>query len=141
MTRRDTVIALYKSGLTQEEIVKRVGYSRSTVQRELAKAGIPSMRPNGRPRKHGMSHTAEYKIWGGIIYRCTNPSCKDWDLYGGRGIQVCDEWRTSFEAFLAHVGYRPNPDMSIDRINNDGNYEPGNVQWADRVTQRANRRR
>jgi hypothetical protein len=73
--------------------------------------------------------------------RCTNPRNKRYADYGGRGIQVCDRWRTSFAAFLEDMGRRPSPEHSIDRYpNNDGNYEPGNCRWATAKQQRANRR-
>lgn len=81
-----------------------------------------------------------YARWRGIITRCTNPNSIGWAYYGGRGISVCDEWRRSFAAFYAYVGDCPAPDMTLDRIDNDGNYEPGNVRWATQKEQRANMR-
>jgi hypothetical protein len=76
-----------------------------------------------------------------MIIRCTNPKHPNWKNYGGRGISVCDEWRHSFKAFLAHIGPRPSSEHSLDRYpNNDGNYEPGNVRWATRSQQRRNTR-
>lgn len=94
--------------------------------------------------KHGEAvhsgRTPEYKVWGAMNNRCTNPRNGAWDNYGGRGITVCAEWRNDYPAFLAHVGRRPSPDHSIDRIDNDGNYEPGNVRWATLEEQNGNRR-
>lgn len=74
-----------------------------------------------------------------MIYRCENPNVKDWKYYGGRGIKVCLEWRESFEVFLRDMGTRPSPSHSIDRIEPDGNYEPGNCRWATPLQQRHNR--
>lgn len=72
--------------------------------------------------------------------RCTNPKATKYADYGGRGIRVCDAWLTSFEAFLTDVGTRPSRQHSLDRIDNNGNYEPGNVRWSTVVRQNYNRR-
>jgi len=80
-----------------------------------------------------------YSCWVGMIQRCTNPKQPNWARYGGRGITVCAEWVASYEAFMEHIGPRPGPDSSIDRIDNDGNYEPGNVRWATRSEQQRNK--
>lgn len=85
--------------------------------------------------------TPEYNAWVHMIQRCTNPNNKQWLNYGGRGIRVCDLWRLSYRAFYEHVGSRPSPLHSLDRIDNDGNYEPGNVRWATAQEQGLNRRR
>jgi hypothetical protein len=90
--------------------------------------------------KHGLCHTSEYSIWAGMNDRCSNPNNNAWKYYGGRGIKVCDRWRASFEAFFADIGPRPTSKHSIDRINNDGNYEPGNVRWATATVQANNKR-
>ena len=89
---------------------------------------------------HGMTNTTEYHIWTGIIQRCTNSNSKDYPRYGGRGICVCNQWRNSFQAFYDYVGPRPSDKHSIDRKDNNGHYEPGNVKWATFEEQASNRR-
>lgn len=79
--------------------------------------------------KHGMCEAPEYKVWRGMIGRCTHQSHPAYDRYGGRGIDVCKAWRESFAEFYKDVGSRPGPRYELDRIDNDGHYEPGNVQW------------
>ena len=78
---------------------------------------------------HGQSSTKLYGVWQALKRRCTVPADKNYGRYGGRGIKVCDEWMKSFEAFAAHVGV-PSPGMTLDRIDNDKGYEPGNVRWS-----------
>jgi hypothetical protein len=73
--------------------------------------------------------------------RCLQPNCRAYKNYGGRGITVCERWRQSFEYFLSDVGRRPSLRHSIDRIDNDGHYEPGNVRWSLASTQRINQRK
>lgn len=82
----------------------------------------------------------EYAVWQTMIRRCTKSKCEKFAIYGARGISVCQQWLTSFECFLADMGSRPSPDHSIDRIDNDGNYEPGNCRWATKQEQQRNTR-
>lgn len=91
-------------------------------------------------RAHGASKTKLYKVWASMKQRCENPRNKSYKNYGARGISVCDAWSSSFEKFLFDMGERPAPDLSIDRINNDGDYEPGNCRWATAAEQRLNTR-
>jgi len=88
---------------------------------------------------HGMVGTPEYKSWAGMIQRCTNAKDKRYTEYGGRGISVCDEW-ISFKAFYSSMGDKPGENYSIDRIDNNGNYEPGNCRWATKTQQSRNTR-
>ena len=82
----------------------------------------------------------EYYVWRGMKSRCYNKNNPSYKNYGGRGIQVCDEWRNSFLTFFADVGPRPTPRHSIDRIDNGNGYEPSNVRWATWCEQALNRR-
>lgn len=90
-------------------------------------------------RAHGGSKEPLYRVWAAMLDRCLNPSCRDYLRYGGRGIGVHPEWAASYEAFRASVGPKPGPRYSLDRIDNDQGYVPGNVRWADPFTQANNK--
>lgn len=91
--------------------------------------------------RHGFYKSSEYRIWAGMIARCTNPKTDNYSRYGGRGITVCDEWRSDFMAFLHDVGPRPSRSYSLDRIDNNRGYEKSNCRWATAAEQYGNRRK
>ena len=90
--------------------------------------------------RDGLSSRIEYHSWKGMINRCTNKNHHKYSSYGARGITVCDRWLNSLDNFIKDMGDRPSLDYSLDRINNDGNYEPSNCRWATRSQQMRNRR-
>ena len=102
---------------------------------ELVGAGNTT---HGHSKRGQMSR--EYKSWANMITRCTNTSDPHYMYYGGRGIAVCDRWLNSFENFLSDMGTCP-ADLTIDRKNNDGNYEPDNCRWGTKIQQMNNTRR
>lgn len=86
---------------------------------------------------HGRHQSPEYRVWHNMVCRCHRETNRDYKSYGGRGIRVCDSWKESFQSFFADMGERPSSKHELDRINNDGNYEPGNCRW---VTKKENNR-
>src|SRR4029077_948970 len=102
--------------------------------------GCQKYEPRKKPGhfRHGLTNSPTYRSWSGMWQRCTNPKNATYHLYGGRGIKVCDRWKT-FEVFLADMGVRP-AKTSLDRRDNDVDYQPGNCRWATAKEQRNNRR-
>lgn len=90
--------------------------------------------------KHGGANSSEYRIWIAIKSRCLNKNNTAYHHYGGRGIKICSEWQNNFDTFIRHVGKRPTSKHSLDRKDNDGDYEPGNVKWATQYEQSRNKR-
>lgn len=93
----------------------------------------------GRRKKTSEKVSRTYESWGASKERCFNPNHPWFHNYGGRGIGMCEEWKNSFETFLKDMGERP-PETSLDRIDSNGNYEPGNCKWSTRLEQSQNRR-
>ena len=93
-----------------------------------------------KSEKHGRTNTKGYRTWQSMLARCRNPNMANYQNYGGRGIKVCKKWENSFLAFYHDMGDPPSPKYQIDRIDNDGNYEPGNCRWVLPIQNSSNRR-
>ena len=124
------------------EKCKEVGIKREAVCKNMCTMHYSRFITHGDPmfkKNHGMYHTKENKTWRGIKQRCLNPKNSDYKYYGGRGVTICDRWIDSFSNFYEDMGDCPSG-YSIDRIDVNGNYEPGNCRWADSTTQCINQR-
>lgn len=133
-----------EKAIRQEYLTRGTTKSCGCLHAEHKSTGSPTHGHTKRDQKHPL-----YQIWSGMRQRCQNPNSPSYERYGGRGIKVCDEWE-DFVTFITDVGERPpNPEgwlsqrsyWSLDRIDNDGNYEPGNVRWATPSEQRNNQRK
>lgn len=110
------------------------------VDKIAAQKSCGCLRPVPSTLSHRGTHTPEYEVWKNMLQRCGNPKNPRYPDYGGRGIAVCDRW-LKFDNFLADMGLRPNPELTIERINNELGYQPGNCKWATRSEQQRNKRK
>lgn len=112
------------------ECGNRINTDKSSVKNgRTVSCGCYAKEVTSKHRKtHGLTNTKEYKIWEAMKRRCNSPKCKGYCNYGGRGIKVCDSW-DKFENFLHDMGERPSDKHQLDRVDNNGNYEPSNCKW------------
>ena len=115
-------------------------YRRGSDLRKNRRDGIKIACQRCKNKTHGDSLTTEFVTWSGIIKRCYNPKQTGYEYYGGRGIKMCDRWRSSYENFLEDMGRKPDPKFSIERVDVEGDYEPENCVWGSPETQARNRR-
>jgi hypothetical protein len=125
--------------------VERFVYNRFLIEGRTRSCGCVRIgaawnRTHGEAGRPG-ERTKEYRAWSSMKRRCSNERTADWKDYGGRGIRVCARWLRSYEAFLADMGRAPSPSHSLDRIDPNGNYRPGNVRWSTARAQARNHRR
>jgi hypothetical protein len=106
--------------------------------------GCLNLDPSAKKKKHGLWKSTEYAAWSAMKERCLSPTCHAYNEYGARGITVCERWQgeNGFQNFIADIGMKPSPELELDRYpDNNGNYEPGNVRWANHSQQMINRRK
>lgn len=137
-TKSRNKIGLFKCecGVVKEIVISKV---RAGETKSCGCLAIEVSKAKGRGKTHGMTGSPEYTAWKGMWRRCNSKSDAMAKVYRNRGISVCSRW-DSFEAFYLDMGDRPSDIHSIDRISNDGNYEPGNCRWATWTEQNNNKR-
>lgn len=143
-------VSLYRGGKSAAQVAVILGVSKPWVVenvRSVVRSQATAIRLSGAAcALHGESvgsrkaGSVEYRAWSNMKQRCSNPRNDNYEYYGGRGVTVCDHWQRNYAAFRFWVGPRPSPKHSIDRIDPDGHYAPGNVRWATVSEQRNNRR-
>jgi hypothetical protein len=122
----------------RRQSTRSCGCLRREIAIEKAKQKAQIAKTHGHACRN--AHSPEYGVWTSMKERCSAPNSKDWPRYGGRGIKVCDEWINDFERFFRDMGPRPSKKHSIDRIDNEKGYEPGNCRWATAIEQASNTR-
>ena len=131
---------LYKCGFCGEEFRTQTSSVKSGYTKSCGCYNVKRLRESNT--KHGFGHTRLYSIWKSMKARTLNPKCADYLDYGGRGITICDEWLDihNFYTWSMSNGYEENKGLSIDRIDNDGNYCPENCRWVSKNIQNRNKR-
>ncbi|AFV80851.1 putative HNH endonuclease [Staphylococcus phage SA5] len=125
-------VIIVRSSTLRQGKIKSCGCESNKIHSELMRE---------RNTTHGLSSNPMYQRWLGMKQRCYDVNAINYKNYGGRGIEICEEWKNDFKKFYDYMGDPPNENYQIDRINNDGNYEPGNVKWSTRSENSTNIRK